>query len=193
MKRIHSILILSLASFSLGVGDVHAQSVFHKILGKVGIKASRETSSDTADSPASRQATRSDDPSVAYKVSDDEPAYIHTKLSAAEVTRRLKTYFFHKDMEPKVDADTGTLTTDYGMNRHCGPGFYRCEDKVQARISADGGGSVIRLRVIQRKHESGMNTKPWKEENKSNGKDTSSLAAEFDALLNGGTATTAAR
>ena len=82
-----------------------------------------------------------------------------------------------------MNPDTARLTSDWYDERRCGPGFHRCANKAAIRVTEEAGQTVVRVQVFERKREAGMNSKPWKEDSTSKGKETSAMALEIHASL----------
>lgn len=117
------------------------------------------------------------------KLKDGETAVIETSLSPDQANAKLKAYFNSKDIDFTVNTETGRLTSDWFGERRCGPGFYRCANRAMVRATAEEGRTVLRVQVIERKREGGVNEKPWKEGSTSKGEQTAKLVAELEPLL----------
>lgn len=121
----------------------------------------------------------------AKNLKDGETAVIHSELSEADATAKVKSFFNSKDIEYTVNQDTGRISTDWYGERRCGPGFNRCANKATVRLVTEEGKTTIRVQVLERKREAGINNKPWNENSTSKGKETSQLAADLEAFLGG--------
>lgn len=122
-------------------------------------------------------------PLHAQKLKDGETATISTTLSEADATAKVKAYFNNKNIDFTVNQDSGRIISDWYGEHRCGPGFYRCADRGMIRVTSENGQVQIRVQVLQRKREGGINEKPWKEGSTSKGKETAELAAELEASL----------
>jgi hypothetical protein len=146
----------------------------------LGIGKSRGKGNDdekAADSSGAAQPTA---------LKNGETAIISTGLSPTDATAKVKAYFNSKDVEYTVNPDTGRISTDWYGERKCGPGFHKCANKATVRVAAEEGRTALRVQVVERKRESGMNQKPWKEDSTSKGKETAQLAAELERFLTAG-------
>lgn len=117
------------------------------------------------------------------KVKDGEAAVIATAMSAASALSKVKDYFNNKDVDFTVNADTARLVTDWYGERRCGPGFNRCANKAMVRVATEDGKTIVRIQVIERKRETGLSDRPWRENTNSKGKETSELAEKLRTLL----------
>ncbi len=122
-------------------------------------------------------------PLHAEKLKDGEPASVATTLSEADATAKVKAYLNSKNIDFTVNQDSGRIISDWYGEHRCGPGFYRCADRATIRVASEDGHVVVRVQVLERKREGGINEKPWKEGSTSKGKETAELATELEAFL----------
>ncbi|MDP3763942.1 MAG: hypothetical protein Q8Q92_04925 [bacterium] len=146
--------------------------------------------SDAKTAGTTDEAAANEKPAVAQeskpkKLKDGETAMIHTALPENDATAKVKAYFNSKDVDYTINPDTGRITTDWFGERRCGPGFYRCANRATVRVVAEEGKTVIRIQVMERKREGGINEKSWKDGTTSKGKETSHFAAELEVFLAG--------
>jgi len=120
------------------------------------------------------------------KLKDGEPAVIPTTLAPIAVTKTLKTFFESRNADYKIEGDR--ISTEWGHNRRCGIGN-RCEDRAVVQVIDNNGAATVRVRVFQRKHEGGINKKPWVEDGDSKGDLTAQFAAELESVLAAATTT----
>ncbi len=121
------------------------------------------------------------------KLKNGEPAVVATTLSPAAATKTLKAFFENRNDLTKIEGDR--ISTEWARNRRCGIGN-RCEDRVVIQISDNAGAATLRVRVYQRKHEGGINKKPWVEDGDSKGDLTAQLASELESFLGTAAAST---
>jgi hypothetical protein len=149
---------------------------FRRLAGKIGIGWTDGGDTGTA-------ATGSAATGRTTKLADGEPAVIQTHQSQILATATVKRYFDSKNVDYTVTPDTGRIISEWFDERRCGPGFYRCANRAVVRIASEGGQTVVRVQVIERKREGGVSEKPWAESSKSKGKQTAELSAELETLL----------
>ncbi len=138
-------------------------------------------SNSVNDEPA--DATAGNAPKM-WKLKDGESAAIRTNLTPDQATTKLIEYFNSKDQVFLPKVESGVITTDWGMNRGCGIGFNKCENKARVAVTKDASGTVLNLQVVRRKREAGLTPKNFPEDNKINGDETSKMANEIEVLLN---------
>lgn len=179
--RMHRFVVAVAVLLTLGVATpAHAQfGAIKKGFDKLkGIRITTKDSTDNKDvEPESKPK----------KLKDGETAVIHVGLSTDAVTTKVKAYFNNKDVDYTFNPDTGRIITDWFGERRCGPGFYRCANRATIRVVAEEGNTTIRVQVVERKREGGINEKPWKDGTTSKGKETAQLAVELEAFLAGNT------
>lgn len=116
------------------------------------------------------------------KVGDGEAAVFTTALNDIDAGARVMSYFRSRNIDLTLTLDR-RMSTGWFNERSCGPALLRCSNRAVVRVGFENGRTTVTVQVFERSRQAVPNPKPWTENTKSSGKETSEMAIALQTFV----------
>ena len=113
-------------------------------------------------------------------VADGEPAVFRVRLTASAALERVEEYFAVQRIGARISRDRNGLLSAPFNERRCGR--LQCANVADVRVTLENTEAVVVVQVFERTRDGGP-SRPWKDDARSKGRETSTLAAALAAAM----------